>query len=246
MDIVQDDILAKYDLRNLVVGKKRRNKSYWVNWDSWNILYKTLAYETSSSRDVENYFFVRNIVVELYTDVVTHVGCNYTFDIMNGWWFCFKTIFGIETSRHSAETKAFIEKLKKEIESINKEKDLIIFIHVNYGGQDDLIKSFLEFLEVVYTIGNISPINVNPHADLFDSWEYKLFESDCVRFSGNSYIKDLGFNEYKRENQWTKAFKEKDRFHVIKEYMDSRITLIKNRGEYLIQKKDTIKMRTED
>ena len=39
-----------HDFREDVVLRKR-DKEYWNGWNTWNILYKTLAYELSSSYD---------------------------------------------------------------------------------------------------------------------------------------------------------------------------------------------------
>ena len=56
-----------HDFRQDIVSRKR-DKKYWNNWENWNILYKTLAYELSSSRDVESYRYVRNQVFEYFPD----------------------------------------------------------------------------------------------------------------------------------------------------------------------------------
>jgi len=222
-----------HDFRVDIILKKR-DRARWNNWDKWNILYKTLAYELSSSHDVESYPYVRNQVFELFRDYEKYICGAVTLDIMNGWWFCFKTLFNIDTSRNSIETKEFLSRLNNQIEKINEEEKLIDVICKNYSITEEEIKSLLGFLKVVYTIGNISPASRNPKADKFDSWEYKLFESGSINYTDLGY-KYFYFEDYSKDRKWWIDLKESnDKKKVILEYMNSRIYLITERGKKVV------------
>lgn len=227
-----------HDFRQDIVSKKRRNKEYWNNWDGWNILYKTLAYELSSSRDIESYGYVKMKVFEYFSDYEKYISGTTTLDIMNGWWFCFKTLFGLE-NRKSKKTTTYLKTLKEQIRDITRADDLIIFINREYKIEEEYIKSLLEFLDVAYTIGNITPVSSNRHADYFDSWEYKLFESDWVKYKkGLDYKNYFIFSNYSEKIKWWNKLKKcSDPKKVVLEYMNSRIYLIKERGEKIVNRK---------
>lgn len=227
-----------HDFREDVVLRKR-DKEYWNGWNTWNILYKTLAYELSSSYDVERYKYVRNQVFEIFSDYENYIDGNATLDIMNGWWFCFKTLFDIKTSRRSYQTRKFLLELSTKIKKFDRDDNVISFICENYNIAETEMKSLYEFLKVVYTIGNITPISKNPSADCFDSWEYKLFVSDSTRYLEPGYKKYFGFEDYSKDNiQWAYKLKNSvEKNKVIVDYMDSRTNLIKMRGERLTKKR---------
>ena len=190
-----------HDFRADIILKKR-DRERWNNWDKWNVLYKTLAYELSSSRDVESYGYVRKRVFDFFSDYKKYICGAVTLDIMNGWWFCFKTLFNINTSRNSVETKKFLLRLSDQIEKIDEEEMLINVICKNYSITEVEIKSLLSFLKVVYTIGNISPASRNPKADKFDSWEYKLFVSGSIDHTDLDYMEYFCFEDYSKDRKW--------------------------------------------
>lgn len=228
-----------HDFRQDIVLKKH-DKEYWNNWKRWNILYKTLAYELSSSRDVESYGYVKNQVLEYFSDCTKYISGTITLDIMSGWWFCFKYLFDLDKriNRNSKQAKKYLFTLQEQIKDINKEVDLIDFVCKNYSIAKMEIKSLLDFLDVVYTIGNITPVNNNPNADCFDSWEYKLFVSDSINYTGDSFKYFIYDSYYKEKKQWWKDFQNSnDKKKVILEYMDSRVNLIKQRGKSLVNRK---------
>lgn len=234
--LLEEDYL--HDFRVDIILKKR-DRVRWNNWDKWNILYKTLAYELSSSRDVERYPYVRNRVFEFFGDYEKYICGAVTLDIMNGWWFCFKTLFNIDTSRNSVETKEFLSRLNNQIEkiNINEEEKLIDVICKSYNITEEEIKSLLSFLKVVYTIGNISPASRNPKADKFDSWEYKLFVSGSINYTDLDYIEYFYFEEYSKDRKWWDDLKKSsDKKKVILEYMNSRINLITERGKKVVNR----------
>lgn len=64
---MENCILINHDYRKDVVERKRA-RNYWGKWDSWNILYKTLAYEICSSKHVESYCYVRKSLRSFYDE----------------------------------------------------------------------------------------------------------------------------------------------------------------------------------
>ena len=56
-----------HDFRKDIVSRKR-DKKYWKEWDNWNVLYKTLAYELSSSGHVESYDYVMDQIFSYFPD----------------------------------------------------------------------------------------------------------------------------------------------------------------------------------
>lgn len=124
-----ESVINKCDCRKLIVLKKK-DANYWGDWDIWNSLYKTLAYELSSSRDVESYEYVKRNVLTLLNVNENYDVKNFRLDIMNGWWYCFKFVFEVGP-RKSDETKNFMKKLMESIKN-KTEKELIEFIDESY------------------------------------------------------------------------------------------------------------------
>lgn len=197
------------------------------NWDGNNILYKTLVYELSAFKDVERYKYVKNQVFNYFDKSHNYINGKVTLDIMNGWWFCFKTIFELDASRKNAEP--YLKCLNEQIKDCD-ESTLPTFIEQKYGIAGTYTKSLLAFLHVIYTIGNITPINSNRHADCFDSWEYKLFEANWVKYEGSDYMNYFLFNDYREIKWWEKIKGTSNPKEVVLEYMDSRVLLITTRG----------------
>ncbi|MDD6216208.1 MAG: hypothetical protein PUB28_05550 [Roseburia sp.] len=225
-----------HDFREDII-KKKHNKNYWNNWDDWNILYRTLAYELSSSRDVESYGYVKMQVLKYFPNCKEYLNGTIALDIMNGWWFCFKTLFGLE-NRKSEKTKLFFKQLNEEIINVT-EDDLCDKIMNEYKIKKEYIKSLLDYLHVVYTIGNITPVSNNLHADCFDSWEYKLLKQDWQKCTENiDYMEYFVLGDYSKQKQWWNDIKKSsDSKAVIFKYMNNRIELIKERGEKIVNRK---------
>lgn len=236
-----------HDYRQDIVQRKRERRC-WSEWDKWSILYKTLAYELSSSGDVESYVYVREKAFEKYEDYLECVGKDFTADIMNGWWYCFKTIFNIESSRRSEETRNLLKEILRKIKDCQDDEAVKKVLReenmIDVSISDDVIDSFFDFLKVVYTVGNITPVpqGGNVHGDALDSWEYKLFVSNAGRFKDN-YNVILHFEDYSDCSKWWDRIKEvkNDRnktIGIICEYMSNRTDLIKKRGARILKIKN--------
>ncbi len=234
--------IDKYDFRTCIV-EKDPNIEYWGNWKHWNVLYKTLAYEISSYKDVERDEYVREQIFKCFKNYKQYVGEEASLDIMNGWWFCFKKLFNIKTGRQNSLTKKFISDMMEEINNVNDKEKLVEIIFKKYGIDKSVLKVFLEYLEVVYTIGNITPVpkGGNVRADDFDSWEYKLYISEKVKYKGSNYMEYFYFLEYDEKdadwyNKWKDAKSKNDKMGVICNFMESRIVYIKNRGKEIAER----------
>ena len=157
-----------HDYRDDIVAKKRA--SIWKEWGNRNILYKTISYELSASRDVESYAYVKQKAFENYWP-------NYkdykTADIMNGWWYCFKDVFDINDSRRSDKTLQFLNQIKSSIEGMN-DYEVVEYLCGEYKKDKSLYITLLEFLKLIYTIGNITPAKENRNRSKRDNWEDKL------------------------------------------------------------------------
>ena len=232
-----DSIL--HDFRRDVVMRKR--SVIWEEWDNWNILYKTIEYELSSSRDVESYKYVKEKAFEKYCPDYEKYK---TADVMNGWWYCFKVIFDIKSSRRSDETKRFLDDLNHKIEGM-KEQQVVKFLCEHYKKEERLYAVLLEFLKVVYTVGNITPAKENKNRARLDNWEIKLEKGGW----SNKEKKDLHYDMYVKDE----IIRVEDNNLVT--YMEERIGLILCRAlqveghvdnDYLNELRKRIMIRTRN
>ena len=205
--------LILHDYRDDIVAKKRA--TIWKEWVNWNVLYKTILYELSASKDVESYAYVKQKAFEMYCP-------NYkdytTADIMNGWWYCFKVIFDLN-DRRSDKTIQFLNQIKNSIEGMD-DYEVVEYLCGKYKKDKSLYITFLEFLKVIYTIGNITPAKENRNRSKLDNWEDKLREGKW----DVEEIKVFCFDMYDSNKMIN--YKEVD----IKEYMVERIDFILKRA----------------
>ena len=212
----REDVI-KRDRKKLRKKTVEELDSIYKDWNNSNdIIQKTMMYEVSfACSDVESYGFVKENAFDCYCKDYKKYK---TADIMNGWWFCFKKVFKIETSRINCETV----KIKKKIRD-GKYNPKCIDIQ--------LLCKLSEYLRIVYTLGNITPAPINPGGSGFgeiDLWEYKLnrfWEKDPDN------IEKLYFHDYEAKSSiMSKSFSEYMESFDLIQYMDSRIDLILRRG----------------
>ncbi len=198
------------------------NESKWDDWGNWNVLQQTLEFELSHARHVESRSYVQNdglIMNDSYKEYVRNFSEYETADLMNGWWYCFKTLFDL-TSRNGESPRRYEARLLKDIKDKNDEQALEVIINNGYACcEKEALRLLFRFLKVVYTMGNITPAAVNPRADAWDSWEYKLLKYKD-RFH-KDYIQKLHFEEYENNGAV---------FANVNEYMESRTDRIISRG----------------
>ena len=206
-----------HDYRDDIICKERIS-----DWNNLNILARTLEYELDSDcKDVEGYPFVCKCAFAEYC--VDYKEKYATADIMNGWWTCFKNIFGIN-SRNDNEKKTELLNLAKE----NKTDEIIEKISFDREKQE-VYESLTRFLKVVYTTGNITPAPINPGGRGLDCWEYKLNNYQSLYHDQRGDIEILHFEDYncKEIPEYYKIVGDPD--ELIK-YMNSRVELILKRS----------------
>lgn len=93
----RDDVVDQFQNIDL---KKRWHEA------SNDIIEKTLIYEFEPlCHDVEKYEFVKKSAFSYYCQEYDNLYV--TSDIMNGWWYCFKTIYKLNESRKAFRNKHY-------------------------------------------------------------------------------------------------------------------------------------------
>lgn len=236
----REDVLNRKNNR-MKDNRREKLKVDKREWDKChNILGKTLIYELSEvCGDVEDYSLVQT---EAFSPYCKNYASEYkTADIMNGWWYCFKYIFQLE----SRTDKKNIEKLKDKIKEEENDESVIKTLmksEYKYPKFDkEVYRALFRYLRVVYTIGNLTPVPINPRADYLDSWEYKLSKYIGLYHDHNGDKDILRFQDYydskgEIKNSYTKNGFENDPV----EYLDSRTDLIIKRGYRILHENDII------
>lgn len=218
-----------HDFRNDIVDRKRA--LIWKGWERWNVLYKTISYELSASKDVESYTYVKQKAFATYCP--NYQKSYATADIMNGWWYCFKVVFDINGGRHDDETIRLLKEIKSDVERMD-DYEVVEYLCNKYRKEKSLYITLLEFLKVVYTIGNITPAKENKNRSRLDNWETKLGVVDW----SIEETKELCFEMY--DSKKVINYIETD----IKEYMVERIDLILKRAIQIVGYTDDVHLKT--
>jgi hypothetical protein len=218
-----DEIL--HDYRDDIVANDDKCKGIRDKWDGYSSLQKAIEFKKLEIH-VERYNFGKNNPYDLYWPNYKNEYA--TTDIMNGWWYCFKQLFGCKSKsniEHYLKTDNTLMELFKLLKA-NKQE-------YSDDEKKEIIQSFLKYLAVVYTIGNMTPAPINPGGQ-FECWEYKL-----VKYGENykeGYIVCLRFQDYINSKVWKSTDFKSD----PKGYIDSRIDKIIRRGYRIVMKKETI------
>lgn len=164
------------DVFNSRNKRGRLRKKYWDEFvfakSKWfeetNYLKRTLIYAlTHSCCDVEYISSVKDTYSSYCSDYLS----NYPrADIMNGWWFCFKTIY---SRKKTVTRKSFLEEYRFDCKkgyqkTLNDIDEITGFI----ANQKEY-KTLCSFLAIVYSAGNMTPSLHNPPEQL-GAWEYKV------------------------------------------------------------------------
>ncbi len=250
-----------HDYRETILNLNPNNRNIeyekaYVNLrNSWNSasnsLEQSLIYELSPlCKHVENYSIVRKDAYQYYEsdnmngsllDQYAHA------DIMNGWWYCFKFMFGLVDRKK----KSGIEEIKNIIkEKENKDVPKVLLKYAREKGiktyDEEAYKWLICFMRLAYTVGNITPAPINPSADPLDSWEYKLNQYQHMYHDYRGDIKNLYFLDYVDNEQIIKQNTILDDFkNNPGEYIQSRVELIIRRG-YRILKNNKEKVIEDD
>lgn len=190
----------------------------------------------------------------------------FTADLMTGWWVPFKYLTGLS----SRESLSIV--LLKKLPSENNEDELKKWfetINPNLKGKDgeDPVKAFLDFLKVVYTVGNTIPAPENPAPGRgLDTWQYKLhgrimgqesdewetyisecFENDWPKFVEKNFLKmyfEVSDKQYKNPISfwYGRAFQEGDSL----ELNSAKNAKVKDWENYLKNATNCIVKRNEE
>lgn len=192
MDRIKLLLEEKKDLSNIDIRCLHLNADELKEWESHNILYNTLWFYLNKEVHVEFsqdiwVFYKSNISYFCNWKIVEHYNGNklippsfnnesFSADIMTGWWNPFKRFVGLTGNERENLSKLLFN---KSLPSKNDNKELLKwFQDLNSEITAEHLNYFIEFLKVVYTIGNIipAPVNWRPGRGL-DNFDAKL---DCI------------------------------------------------------------------
>lgn len=108
-------------------------------------------------------------------------------DLMNGWWNIFKRLTNnklTNTNRSSNILPLYNDFCKISDYEISTE------LSKKFGHNTEVWDAFLKYLDLVYTIGNLSPTGANPGGNGYDLWTTKL-----------SYLKQQWFDKSYTEKE---------------------------------------------
>ena len=206
------------------------------DWHKRNILYNTLWFAQNKSYmpDIE----YSDLAISNYKEIPCYKdwGCIYhsgggkvlitpkgkiiTADLMTGWWNPFKYFLKLPIDGRQESMEKLLEEVPKE----KDEKDRIIkWIQEKNNAAKEECNALLDFLNVVYTSGNIIPDPINWISGRgIDSWEYKLHKifqyqddstsDDANVKAWNDYINDIFKKNSLEENR--KFFIEENRLQM--------------------------------
>lgn len=148
-------------------------------------------------------------------------------DLMNGWWNLFKRIANISPENSRSQ---IVPQLFESFENIT-ETTLSSQLVKSYGHSSDVWDTFLNYLDVVYTIGNITPAGANPGGSGLDLWFANLatiknwFNNPQISTSKKSIISKWlplleSYYSPNNDQSWSKFIKD----HFFDVYIDFELT----------------------
>ncbi len=207
----RDDVFNSINVNSLWIKYRKEFEFFKTKWfEETDYLKKTLIYElTRSCGDVEYHETVKST----YSGYCANYESKYsTADIMNGWWYCFKTIYSraIYSRKEKFTRRLFRKKYRfNDIEGI-----------ASYIASQEEYNTLRAFLAIVYSAGNMTPAPINPPEQL-GAWELKQNRHQRL-YNDPEYKQELLFMDYDSELVYDK--------NNLKGYMESRIEKILKRG----------------
>ena len=168
-----------------------------LNWDNNNMLYNSLKFYKIYNGDVE------------HSELVSTLLCRETGkknDIMTSWWkptkyFLFRSIKGTRTELTDELLSRIPE--KADVEELRLSLSTIRYQEENEQIEEDVIIAFMDFLKVIYSLGNMTNSAFTTTGGPLDNWDAKLFNI-------KSQIKDDEWKEYITHNCFQDFFDEND------------------------------------
>lgn len=199
--------VIKFDLRKSFLTKLQLEE-----WEKNNILYNTLWFDINiSAPDIEFSYISQRLfqINEKYSSwkivprknggyvLQNNNGLTITSDLMSGRWWFMKKLMGEEEGKN---TRLELSQLYyKDIESFrtSQGEELYSKLVEKYGYNQKIWKNFISYLNVVYTIGNMTPAGANPGGNGYDNWIIKLEKLHKCYFGGKFYSDKSIINKWK-------------------------------------------------
>ena len=173
---------------------KEYNELY-RNWEQNNMLYNSLKFYQLFNCDVEN----SSLIIPLIK------GTGLKNDIMTSWWkptkwFLFRTTNG---SRKEL-TKYLLEKIPRGLD-ISKLRISLSKIRYEDDSKEigiDVVEAFMDFLKVIYSLGNMTSSARTTTGGALDNWDAKLFKmkKHYTDKEWKRYVEQNGFQDYFKDN----------------------------------------------
>ena len=209
-----------------------------LNWDNNNMLYNSLKFYKIYNGDVE------------HSELVSTLLCRETVkknDIMTSWWK--PTKYFLFRSRKGTRTELTDELLsripeKADVEELRLSLSTIRYQEGNEQIEEDVIIAFMDFLKVIYSLGNMTNSAFTTTGGPLDNWDAKLSNI-------KKKIKDDEWKEYITRNCFQDFFDEKDddyeKILPFWHYGAKKLAAATDSDwkEYFINVKDRIEKRNE-
>ena len=207
------------------------NKKEQEDWDKRNILYNTIWFYLNKQGKMPDIEY-SDSAIKIYKNISYYQSWEITYhpyggknilppnvdhfnaDIMTGWFNPFKHLVGLNSRKEinidflneipSEKNSNLIEWFKKKNSKINK----------------ICIKSFLRFLGLIYTAGNIIPAPINwKSGSSLDGWDYKF----KIIVSDNNNAQGLIWKDYINNSYIGNDFKEKANHFIVANHLEMYI-----------------------
>lgn len=274
--IMNIEELVKFDLR-----KTYLTDSQLAFWEENNILFNTLWFDMNiGGPDVEFSYVAQKLftINEIYNSwtiipkenagysLKSESGIIITSDVMSGRWMFMKQLMKADCKKDNRQE--LIEKLFDDIKIYRecKDEELCNILSNKYGRdhETETWENLLSYLDIVYTIGNLTPAGANPGGNGYDNWTSKLTTlykryffgtpaSDksiihkWIPFLSEYYPiddKETACKEH-REEQWKKFIEDNLFQPYVNEDMTVKYIDFTNLKEAIVQSRDMILGRGE-
>jgi len=215
--------------KDLRINDKYLSEKEEVDWEEQNILYNTLWFSIRSGgpdiefcdsaidsyKQIQHYYDWKEIYHSGGKTLITQYENEISADIMTGWWNPFKKIMGLDKSK---KRKILIDELLIEMDKMKSKSDesrVIGWMVSRSKCNKNTVESFLNFLRVVYTPGNLIPSAVSYKSGSgLDGWDVKLENIRNAFINHEGYLKPWReYIEKNFDNDW-KVFIKKNKLEM--------------------------------
>lgn len=237
--------VIKFDLRKSFLTKLQLEE-----WEKNNILYNTLWFDINiSAPDIEFSYITQRLfqINKTYSSweivprknggyvLQNNKGLTITSDLMSGRWWFMKKLMGVKEGKKTRSELSLL--YYNDIEPFRKlqGEDLYSVLVRKYGYNDEMWKNFISYLNVVYTIGNMTPAGANPGGNGCDNWISKLKKLHNNYFIGEPdsdksiikkwkpFLDEIYKNNRDLDDKWTSFIKD----NFFQSYVDKNFKVKK-------------------